>query len=147
MSSNYRAGVCVYRSVCFMACLFAGAVVFSAKGAADGTNDATSGLSPEKRDPFWPVGYIPKETAAKPKKIEPKRVVPSGRYEWGLAMKKLLISGVSSKGKNEFFAVVNGKVKSVGDTISVDYEGITYTWAVESIKPPGSVKLRRVSAL
>ena len=120
---------------------------FSEEESAGGTNDAPVVIPPEKRDPFWPIGFVPKETIVIPKKEAPKVERRSGKYEWSAAMKMLSISGVSSKGKNEFFAVVNGKVKSVGDTISVDYQGITYTWAVESIKPPGSVKLRRVSAL
>ena len=125
----------------------AGSSAFSADDKVAGTNDAKVEISPDKRDPFWPIGFVPKDTAVKPKKIAPKVERRSGKYEWSSAMKQLSISGISSKGKNEFFAVVNGKVKSVGDTISIDYQGITYTWAVESIKPPSSVKLRRVSAL
>lgn len=147
MLNNLKSATCGFGGRVFPACLLGAIIVCSANGAVDGTNDANSTIRYDSRDPFWPVGYMPKEVAVAPKKIAPKKAKPSGKYEWGLAMKKLSISGVSSKGKDDFFAVVNGKVKSVGDTISVDFEGITYTWAVESIKPPGSVKLRRVSAL
>lgn len=146
MLNNCISSGCAARALCWLFGLSVAVTVFSDNDSG-GMNDAKIGVSSEKRDPFWPVGYIPKNVEVRPKKIAPEKVKPSGKYEWGLAMKQLSISGVSSKGKNDFFAVVNGKIKRVGDTISVEYEGITYTWAVESIKPPGSVKLRRVSAL
>ena len=60
-------------------------------------------------------------------------------------MKKVVINGVSSSADNDYYAVINGEVKSVGDTVSVRMDSSVYTWAVDDIKPPGSVKLRRVS--
>lgn len=119
---------------------------FSQTKSAGGMNDALKQGSIEKRDPFWPVGYVPERVKqAEAKKLGIKK--PTGTNNWNGAMKKVVINGVSSSADNEFFAVINGGVKSVNDTVSVTHEGITYTWAVASIKPPGSVKLRRVSAL
>lgn len=114
--------------------------------SAGGTNVALTKKAESKRDPFWPVGYVP-ERVKEPEveKIEIKKPVVSN--DWSGAMKKVVINGVSSRANNDFFAVINGGVKSVNDTVSVVHGGVTYTWAIASIKPPGSVKLRRVSAL
>ena len=110
-----------------------------------GTNDANSVATSVKRDPFWPVGYVPEKIVQAKKKSTMKKTTV--KNDWAGAMKKVVINGVSSKGKNDFYAVVNGELKSLGDTFSVDHNGTTYTWAVASIQPPGSVRLRRVSAL
>lgn len=117
---------------------------FSQTKTSSGTNDASVIGTAIKRDPFWPVGYVPKELQKKEVAVVKK---PTESNDWKGAMKKVVINGVSSRSNNEFFAVVNGEVKSVNDTISVTHGGMTYTWAVAGIKPPGSVKLRRVSAL
>jgi hypothetical protein len=124
--------------------LFMSLTSFSQTKSPGGTNDASIQGTVEKRDPFWPVGYVPERV----KQAEVKKTVkPTGLNDWNGAMKKVVINGVSSRADNEFFAVINNEVKSVNDTISVSHGGITYTWAIASIKPPGSVKLRRVSAL
>lgn len=118
---------------------------FSQVGRSDGTNDALSQGSTVKRDPFWPVDYMPERILKADKK--PTQVkVSTGKKDWNGAMKKVAINGVSSR-NNEYLAIVNGELKSVGDTFSVEHGGTTYTWAVASIQPPGSVRLRRVSAL
>ena len=72
--------------------------------------------------------------------------IPAVSSNWKDAMKKVVINGVSSRADDEFFAVINGQVKSIGETVTLKHEGTIYTWAVDSITPPGSVKLRRVSA-
>jgi len=113
--------------------------------AADqaGTNDARTGGAVEKRDPFWPVGYRPNHIV---------RNTPLGKIQssssggtWNEAMKKVVVNGVSSRADNEYFAVINGEVKRVGDTVSVRLGTSVYTWAVDGIEPPVSVQLRRVS--
>ena len=109
-------------------------------------NDAFPLETVAKRDPFWPVGHVPEAVqAANKKKVVVKKSAESN--DWNGAMKKVVINGVSSRANNDFFAVINGQVKRVDDTISVSHGGVTYTWAVAKIKPPGSVNLRRVSAL
>lgn len=106
-----------------------------------GTNDAQKTAAVVKRDPFWPVGYKPKQMVQKEQKGKTK-IIPGG--SWKEAMKNVVINGVSSR-DNEHFAVINGELKSVGDTVSVRLGTSVYTWAVVSIEPPSSVKLRRVS--
>ena len=119
---------------------------FSQTAVSGGTKDAKPLPTAVKRDPFWPVGYVPESVRiANVKKTVVKK--PTENNDWNGAMKQVVINGVSSRSNNEFFAVINGQVRSVDDTISVNHGGVTYTWAVASIKPPGSVKLRRVSAL
>ncbi|MDZ8119391.1 hypothetical protein [Pontiella agarivorans] len=115
--------------------------------AISGTNDAPVSVSASERDPFWPVGYVPERLIkATEKQTAPVKKVLTGNKDWSGAMKKVAINGVSSR-SDHYFAIVNGELKSVGDTFSVEHNGTTYTWAVASIKPPGSVRLRRVSAL
>lgn len=97
-----------------------------------------------KRDPFWPVGYIPERLIAKKAPVEKVKSAPV-IGSWSLAMKTIVINGVSSRSDNDFFAVINGEIKSVGDSVSVKYGDAVYTWSVDGIKPPNSVKLRRVS--
>jgi hypothetical protein len=126
--------------------LLLSASAFSQTKTLDGINDAESKGVAVKRDPFWPIGFVPERLKKENVKVaEVKK--PAVANDWSGAMKKVVINGVSSRSNNDFFAVINGNVKSVDDTVSVNHEGIVYTWAVASIKPPGSVKLRRVSAL
>ena len=117
-----------------------------AKNKTEGANNAKKSVPAAKRDPFWPVGFVP--TGVQKIEMEEKQVKrPVGDHDWNGAMKLVVINGVSHRGGNEYVAIVNTKMKQVGDTITVSHQGVSYTWAVDHIKPPGSVKLRRVSAL
>jgi hypothetical protein len=107
-----------------------------------GADDATRERAVEKRDPFWPIGFKPKYAIRSVSQGSPK-AIPSN--SWNEAMKKVVINGVSSRKNNEFIAVINGEVKQVGDTVSVSIGTSVYTWAVDAIESPGSVKLRRLS--
>jgi hypothetical protein len=66
--------------------------------------------------------------------------------DWNKAMQSIDIQGVSSRAGNEFYAVINGEIKSRGDTVSVTVGGIVYTWQIQSISPPSSVQMRRISS-
>ncbi|NNJ70011.1 MAG: hypothetical protein HKP10_01830 [Kiritimatiellales bacterium] len=114
--------------------------------AIDGINDAPKSPSVYKRDPFWPIGYQPKNLT--PEVIEMPETLegPQVSNSWNEAMKKVVINGVSNRANNEFIAVINGRLKGVGDTVTVNHQGMIYTWAIENIHATGSVKLRRVSA-
>jgi len=94
-----------------------------------------------KRDPFWPVDHVAKgeESSA----LTQKKQGVSGAVDWNKAMKQVVINGVSSRADNEYVAVINNEVKSVGESVSIRYGGAKYTWKVEKITPPGAVKLRR----
>ncbi len=95
-----------------------------------------------KRDPFWPVGYTPRQVQGSTAKAQQKM---SGRVDWDNAMKQVVINGVSSRAGNEYVAVINNEVKTLGESVSISYGGARYTWKVDGITPPGSVKLRRHS--
>ena len=112
-------------------------------GADAGTNDAQKQTAALKRDPFWPVGYMPKSISRSATKASVTE--PTGGGTWNEAMKQVVINGVSSRSDDEYFAVINGELKRINDTVSVRIGTSVYTWAVDSIEPPGSVKLRRVS--
>jgi hypothetical protein len=110
-----------------------------------GTDIALSGPDAPLRDPFWPVGYQPKTAAAQLSK-EPARVAAgAGEIDWNAAMEKISIQGVSTRAGNDFYAVINGEVKSEGETVSVEIGTISYTWMIDDIAPPSSVKLRRLT--
>ncbi len=127
-----------------IAVLFAGSTAVSIPGSLaesnDGKNNATGGVAAVRRDPFWPVGHTPKQMENSALAGTPEI---AGGIDWDKAMKKVVINGVSSRADNEYVAVINNEVKSVGESVSMQYGGARYTWTVESITPPGSVKLRR----
>ena len=110
---------------------------------SSGTNDAVVQVA-VRRDPFWPVGYVPEYVTQE--MADPVLAPSSGDSGWNAAQKEVDINGVSSRSDNQFCAVINGQLMEVGDTLSVNYKGIIYTWEVEDIAASGSVKLRRVSA-
>jgi hypothetical protein len=98
-------------------------------------------ISITARDPFWPVGYEPE----KPENVEVMKLQTLADKNWNEAMKQVVIQGVS-RVSGEYCAIINTKTKRVGESVSVEYGGVRYTWRVDGITPPGSVKLRRVSA-
>jgi ABC-type glycerol-3-phosphate transport system substrate-binding protein len=112
---------------------------------ASGTNDASEQEVVLKRDPFWPVGYVPKTIKSVISTDNPEPSAAVVDNSWSEAMKKVVINGVSSQANNAYFAIINGQIKSVGDTVTIHHGGTIYTWAVDGIEPPGSVKLRRAS--
>ena len=118
----------------------------SESNAQSGINDAPSKPASVKRDPFWPVGYVPEklQNAASVERTS-EQVKTSTNDNWNEAMQQVVINGVSSRGDSESFAVINNQVMKINDSVSIKYRNATYTWAVESITPPSSVKLRRIS--
>jgi ABC-type glycerol-3-phosphate transport system substrate-binding protein len=116
------------------------------KAGAGGTNDASEQEAVLKRDPFWPVGYVPIKINSVIPSENPKQSAVKVDNSWNEAMKKVVINGVSSRADNTYIAVINGQIRSIGDTVTINHGGTIYTWAVDGIEPPDSVKLRRVSA-
>lgn len=116
--------------------------VRSQTNKTSGTNSAFTS-SREQRDPFWPIGFVPKGAV---QENEIKKLAHNKNTSWKEAMTQIAIQGVSSRAGNDFYAVINGQIKTVGETVSVSVSGTLYTWMVDSIAPPRSVKLRRVSA-
>ncbi len=135
----------VCRYPVYTGCVLMALMLFSAQTQA-GTNDASKPAGSVERDPFWPVGFRPEQIHSSAQ-TDPQRALKSsnGNEDWSAAMKLVDINGVSSRGNNEFFAVINGQIKRIGENVSVSCNGMFYTWVVVGIKPPGSVKLRRIS--
>ncbi|MBN2685402.1 MAG: hypothetical protein JXR40_09000 [Pontiellaceae bacterium] len=94
-----------------------------------------------KRDPFWPVGYVPESEKVK----EPVKNSDDVKIDWASAEKALRINGIGSR-DGAVYALINGQIKVVGERLAVMLNNVVYTWEVESINPPGTVKLRQVSA-
>ncbi len=127
---------------------FAGLLNFAQaqQAGAGGTNDAQKQEAVLKRDPFWPVGYKPKVIQSVIPAENSKQSAATVDNSWQEAMKKVVINGVSNRAQNAYFAVINDQIKRIGDTVTINHGGTIYTWAVDGIEPPSSVKLRRVSA-
>jgi hypothetical protein len=99
------------------------------------------------RDPFWPVGYVPRrpERRAVGKTIQvaqesgPELQSP----DWDGARKRMDIRGTSRMGRDKdsqqdrYLAVVNGKVVEPGDVVTVTFDGRVYRWRIQSIGPQG----------
>lgn len=115
--------------------------------AEDGPNDAFQNTVAVKRDPFWPVGYSPNNAVQGQQSDQPVNIANPIVNTWDNAMKQVSINGVSQRSEDEFFAIINGEVKTVGDQVSVRLGNSVYTWVVESIQPPERVKLRRLSVM
>lgn len=107
------------------------------------------------RDPFWPVGYVPRKPV-RPVPAEAaaaKVVIPeSARLPmWEEARKLLDIKGISLIGRDrhsghpKYLAMVTGKFVEEGDTVSVSFEGLVYRWKVTGISEDG-VSLRKIDA-
>lgn len=111
-----------------------------------GMEHAVASEAVTQRDPFWPVGYAPKRVVEEKTNGEEAAVEKNGSTDWDKAMKQVSIQGISSRAGSESFAVINGNIKCVGESISIRVDDVNYTWLIESIAPPSSVKLRRLSA-
>lgn len=111
-----------------------------------GTQHAVEKAEKVLRDPFWPVGFQPKRAFTVTTNSAQVIMEPEVSSDWNKAMQEVVIQGVSSRAGNEFYAVINGEVKSTGDTVSVQVGTMTYTWMIENISPPSSVKMRRTSS-
>ena len=138
--------ICTTMLLTFLVGLNAVSDVNLSTNQADGIDGAKVSTVTAQRDPFWPVGYTPKWIIEKQPKEEGAMVKHEGTIDWNKAMEQVAIQGVSSRSGNEFFAVINGQIKSADETVSVEIESVNYTWMIEKISPPSSVKLRRVSA-
>jgi len=110
---------------------------------------------PRLRDPFWPVGYVPKKII-KPQVVPTtpdtvKTVIPdSARIPlWDEARKSLDIRGISMIGRDKVtgrsrnLAMIGGRLVEAGDVISVSYENRLYRWKVVEIDRTG-VELQKL---
>lgn len=131
----------------------------SEAGPAAAGQEQPAGVPPGHRDPFWPVGYVPrpvvKPVAGTPEARLPASVarppVAERPPNWTEATRRVDIRGTSRIGREKstgaelYQAVVNGRVVEPGDTISVSFEGRTYRWRVQAITS-GGVSLTRLDA-
>jgi hypothetical protein len=104
---------------------------------------------PQGRDPFWPVGYVPKKVV-KPLVVpttseKTKAMIPdSARLPlWDEARKALDIRGISmighdkGTGQPRYLAMITGRLIEAGDTVSASFENRVYRWKVVEIDKTG----------
>jgi hypothetical protein len=107
---------------------------------ADNSATPNPGVS-QKRDPFWPVGYVPRPVPViqPEKKTAPTHavVLPPAGQDWAHALEQVRIQGIVGGRNGKFFATVNGRVVESGDEIAVTFEGSTYRWKIRAISAKG----------
>ncbi len=104
---------------------------------------------PKQRDPFLPIGYVPKKVKTI-KKIEGEKLSPAVNPTpeqarvllWDEARRRVDIRGISlmhdkNSGAPRYFAMVAGKLVEIGDAVSAKYEGQVYRWRVVGISEEG----------
>jgi hypothetical protein len=104
--------------------------------------DASTPSLAVPRDPFWPVGYTPKEPAQAAVDV----AIPSDTItedDWRLAQKKLITASVFRKkdtttGVDRFLALINGKVVAPGETVIVSHRGFSFRFKVADITAAGA---------
>lgn len=92
------------------------------------------------RDPFWPIGYFPKDWN---QKRSTGGTVEAPVSLWQAAAAKLKISGVSTMNEKAT-AIVNGEFKEAGETVQILLDGKTYQWKIVDIEPNGNVRLQKL---
>lgn len=102
------------------------------------------------RDPFWPIGFVPKKPLPfvdpRPASEEEQKAnIQKAGVDWDAAQKQIVVNGVSSRGNNEFVAIINGEVKLVGESVIVFWGGMRYEWIIGAVKASGAVKLQKQS--
>jgi len=122
---------------------------------ADGLQGAGGLDTPKQRDPFWPVGYVPKKEPKIKEKGTGKTSIPvvaspesTRNPAWDEARRKMDIRGISLiHDKNsktlKYLAMVAGKLVEAGDVVTVKYDGYVYRWRVAGISEEG-VSLRKL---
>ncbi len=108
--------------------------------------------SSTNRDPFWPVGYMPRRVVKPSSGLSapgssvstaPAEVALARPPDWDEARRRLEIKGVSRIGRDKasgreiYFADVNGRVVEDGGVVSVVWDGRVYRWRVTQVAPSG----------
>lgn len=105
--------------------------------------DAVRQDTAEPRDPFWPVGWRPQEAPTNVEVVVQEVVEPVRREEWDAAEKHLAVSGISQAPDGTSYAVLRGLgIVEPGDFVSLNYNGLRYTWRIVRITRQGVVPER-----
>lgn len=95
------------------------------------------------RDPFWPIGWTPPSAGEAAEASGPVEQRPKGPVRWDEAARQLEVTALTQLPTGGYVAVLKGLgVFEKGDTISVNYGGLTYRWEVQSITSEGIVPKR-----
>lgn len=101
------------------------------------TNDAPVQI---KRDPFWPIGYQPREDArpsaattegeeTNKAGLQLKNLTPEQQAAIG---RKLKVSGIM-KTRGQYTAFVNGRLVEAGDELTIEIDGQRLTLLVRTV--------------
>ena len=85
------------------------------------------------RDPFWPSGWRPPNFGRKKSIEEIKSPI-----KWDEAASLLRITGLSKKPDGNYIAIIKGYgIVEKGETLTVNYQGLIYTWTIKKITALG----------
>ena len=92
------------------------------------------------RDPFWPSGWRPPNFGRKKTTTEIKSPI-----KWNEAARRLSIVGLSKKANGSYIAIIkNYGIVEKGDMLTVNYQGLLYTWVIKEITALG-IERKRLS--
>ncbi len=111
--------------------------------ADDAAASEVDAIPPQSRDPFWPVGYVPRRVHAQPKSDRPSAPAliqsatpaPAAGPDWERARAMLVVRGVMGGRGRKYLATVSDQVVETGDEVIVTLAGLTYRWRVLRITP------------
>lgn len=110
------------------------------QGAPTGSPGAVTPATSATRDPFWPVGYTPKEST-QPDAAPVMPGITITEDDWRQAQKRLVAASIfrskSTAGVDRFLALINGQVVSAGDAVAVQHRGFTFRFKVTNITSAG----------
>jgi hypothetical protein len=103
------------------------------------------------RDPFWPIGYEPPkpetetpepakpEPPPEPPKPKPPPPKPVTEADWKKARATLAVSGITRStrpdtGETRALAMINRRLYTAGETLSITNEEIHFMWRIGSLE-------------
>jgi hypothetical protein len=92
------------------------------------------------RDPFWPSGWRPPNFGKKKTAAE-----ITSPIKWHEAASLLRIAGLTKKPNGNYIAIIKGYgLIEKGDTLTVNYQGLIYTWKITNITSKG-IERKKIS--
>jgi hypothetical protein len=101
------------------------------------------------RDPFWPRGFIPGQREKELAEEERERNLPPPPgyrdEDWLAARQKVSVSGIARRPDGRGIGIIDGRVVSEGETVTVRSQGFEYTWRVKRLDRKAGAEFERVS--
>ena len=100
--------------------------------AQDEKQKMPSPTKPQKRDPFWPIGYTPENVTSEAKNVPEKNKKKTETVERSIAKQELKISGFATKDGTPRVCIL-GSWAEEGNRIDLKVNGSIFAWKIISI--------------